>query len=484
MRRLVVILTVAAIVILACGIAVYLKTRSNDPAVILDRLRAGRGDAEQLRMKFLLSRGDLAPLVIAAYDDPDSDTAFRAEALDLMFKLYQRNRDDRLESQLKAAVKAPEPAIRSCAVRGWLLFGDRNDRFVLIPATEDDDPAIAAMAFTEFCSAPRRMRGEDRQWQQLLEDPAMHQQLLSAAQKAAAQSDHAELNYLGRSVLGREIEYRTGQARQFLARGEIEQGREMLDSALALAPQNHQARISRIRYALAAGDPNAARVLAEDLGGIFYIPRLSSAPVIDGDPTDTVWSGAWRYEKKPAWNSNSRYASKPAEGKSDYYVGYRDGILYIAVLGYEDDLDQLVTAHVGRDSEVWTDDCVEIFIDPSSALDGSAFYQFVINAAGEVMDSVKGRISDNVAFDSAAKIFRDRGYWACEFAVAASDLNDSTLTSETIWGFDIFRTRIGAGAEQCALWPTFGAAHRFHLWPLLMIAPPDADGTRAADSHP
>ena len=63
------------------------------------------------------------------------------------------------------------------------------------------------------------------------------------------------------------------------------------------------------------------------------------------------------------------------------------------------------------------------------------------------------------------RVFKDRGYWCCEFAVAANEFAGAAITSGSIWGIDIMRTRIGAASEQQAWWPTYGSSHRYHLYP-------------------
>jgi hypothetical protein len=158
-------------------------------------------------------------------------------------------------------------------------------------------------------------------------------------------------------------------------------------------------------------------------------------------------------------------------------VGHHGGKVYIAILAYEDDLDRIVVKHTERDSAVWRDDCVELFFDPVNA--EKYAYQFVVNAGGALFDSYKRRKHHNIENEHAAAVFRDRGYWACEFSVAASALGGE-ITAESIWGMNIMRTRIGAASSQQAWWPTFGSSLNYHLHPLAVF---DRAPTRTDDDR-
>lgn len=167
---------------------------------------------------------------------------------------------------------------------------------------------------------------------------------------------------------------------------------------------------------------------------------------------------------------------------NDFYIGHRDGTVYIAVLGYEDDLSKLVVRHKSRDGNIWLDDCVEIFFDPSNS--ETEVYQFIINPLGAMFDQYKGRRGENVLCEWKAKVFHDRGYWACEFSVAAKNLHKRTITGDSIWGINIVRARIGPASEHCQWWPTFGWAHRYHLFPLAVFEGLDKPASKPTETQP
>lgn len=171
-----------------------------------------------------------------------------------------------------------------------------------------------------------------------------------------------------------------------------------------------------------------------------------------GDPTEQAWSGALVVEK--FYNSRCQLLPRPADGKSKALLGRRDGKLYIAVLGYEEDLDRLVRKNTERDTDVWADDCVELMFDPLNTEKGH--YQFAINSVGALFDQADNDNKRNFKCEHAGRIFRDRGYWAMEFALLGKDLDGHEIKPGVMWSFNVFRTRIGAASEQAAIWPTFG----------------------------
>ena len=470
MKRLI---TIAGLIIALMAVFVgtmRISMHADKPEVIIKKLRRGKGDTQELLMKLNLARGDIVPKMLDGFEDANAPISFRLDMLEQLLRRYSRASDQRILLVLESALKNPDKTIRLATVKGINLYGQTDDKFKLIPCVDDDDTEVVRTTLLCLSTMPDQARyagiNHDRSWTKL--DKTQRQAITDSCTRLLGQDQDDHLRYLARSVLGREIEFLCTQARQTLSASDIDAGEKLLRKAIALDPTNHQAQISLVRYYLSADMKDEAFEAAKTYGGITHIPLLKETPVIDGDPTEAAWDSAFRYEGKPGYNSATRWASKVAEGDSDFYVGHRDGTIYIAVLGYEDDLHKLQAKHKGRDSDAWRDDCAEIFIDPS--LDGTEHYQFVINALGTLMDSYKLNSSDNMPCQWAAKVFYDRKYWGCEFAVAAKDLHKRKMTADTIWGFNIFRTRIGGGAsEQCAYWPTFGRAHRFHLWPLAVF---------------
>ena len=196
---------------------------------------------------------------------------------------------------------------------------------------------------------------------------------------------------LARGVVGREIEIRGESAREALQATDLVKAEELLQSALALDGGNEQAQVRLVRFYLANGDKEKALALGREYGALIEVPTLSEAPVIDGDPTDAVWKEGWTRTK--FYHTTSRWVAKPTEGRSAAFIGHREGRIYIAVIGYEDDLGKLTVRNPGRDGQVWRDDCVELIFDPD--VTGKSHYQFVINPIGHLFDQSNWNASKN-----------------------------------------------------------------------------------------
>ena len=226
-----------------------------------------------------------------------------------------------------------------------------------------------------------------------------------------------------------------------------------------------QAQVRLARLCLSTGDQKAALEIARKYKALIEIPHLSRAPVIDGDPTDNVWREAFTTER--FFSSTSTCVAKPAGAKSRCYIGHCNGRIYVAMLGFEDDLNKLIVTKKNRDDDVYRDDCVELMFNPENS--EKDYCQFDINPAGTLLDVRNGDFSASFKCDYKAGIFKDRGYWAVEFAIDASELTRAPINANTVWSLDFFRTRIGGGSETDAIWPTYGGSLRVGLYPLAVF---------------
>lgn len=463
MKRFAILFAVIVALVAVFAAAIHLKTLAGRPDVLLKRLKAGSGDAEDIKMRLNLAHEDPVPAMIEAYSDAEASADFRADVLKLLFSKYARSRDERILPILQAAVKSPDVVIRRTAVDGFDLYGETRDRLSLLGCVNDSDPAIRRKTYTVLTSGV----GRSDLWDEMTAE--QRSALIKTCRDRMATEADPETRFLARSVIGREIEFLCQRAREAVDRGDIGKGEKFLQDALALDPTSQNAKISLVRYYLAADMKKKALELGDRYGAILHVPKLAAAPVVDGDPTDKAWDKAFRYVDKPFYHGTSRWVAKTVDGKTDMYIGHLDGTVYVAVIGYEKDLGKLIIRHTGRDTECWKDDCVELFFDPANT--GTYGYQFVINPVGALFDyCIKDRDrTRNWPCRAAAKIFNGRHYWACEFAIAGMDLENHPLAADSLWGINIARTRIGPAAEQCIWWPTYGYSLRFNLYPLAVF---------------
>jgi predicted esterase len=172
--------------------------------------------------------------------------------------------------------------------------------------------------------------------------------------------------------------------------------------------------------------------------GPASVPVIKDAqPVIDGVLDDPAWQTAMVFD-----------AFKPADGQAPkgnarMLVTQDDQNLYIAIESFEDakDLSSLIAKVKEHDgANMWSDDEVELFIDPSNQR--KSFYQIAINSKGVTWDAYiaqpgkQGAIPDvswNPTYKSAAKVGEKS--WIVELALPWSSF-DSTSKFASDWGFD------------------------------------------------
>ena len=467
MKRFLTLAGLIVAILVTFLVLVRLKMRADEPDVILAQLRRGKGDREQLMMKLNLARGDTVPGLIAAAQDETTDVRFRADMLELLFRRLRRSGDERITPVVLEALKSPEVAIRKTAAMGFDVYGDQEQRVHLIDCLDDPEPEVRRRALLFLNAGPRGWigRSHDELWHKL--EGERRSNLIDKCVDMMRTEADADLRYLARAVVGREMEFLCNRAHETISTAEFEKGEELIRQGLALDPQHHLGRICLVRHFLAAGKKEEALELAEEHHALLRVPLLPAAPKVDGDPADDAWQAALRHVDKPWYHSTARYAAKPTDGKNDLYLGHRDGTVYFAVLGHEEDLSKLIVKHKGRDSGCYKDDCVEIFVDTDGS--GSGACHLILNPVGALHDAYNRKRSENFMCQWGAKIHKDRGYWSVEVALPAKSLRNAKITADTIWGICVMRMRIGPASEACTIWPTYGSNHRYHLFPIAVF---------------
>ncbi len=461
------LLMVAIVVILVAAVITVLliqNARSRSPEVLLKKLAAGQGNKEELIMRLNVARGDVVGPMIEAVQNEKASPQFRAEVLELLFKKNFNSSEPRIEEVLIQAASNPDVIIRRKAAEGMAVYAESSLQLELIDHICDPDPEVRRQVYLVLGAD---IRGSSPRtggiWSSISEQ---HRgTVVERCLEQMDKEDNPEMRQLVRAVIGKEIEIRGEEATQALQTSDIQRAEEILRGALELDPQNRQAQIRLVRFYLETGSRQAALEIAKKYDELIEIPQLSEVPIIDGDPSDHVWAEGYSTDK--FYHTTSRWVGKLTEGKSKAIIGHRDGSIYIAVIGYEKDLTKLVTNQKGRDSQVYLDDCVELIFDPD--ITGGRSYQFVINSAGVLFDNVNGNASKNFKCQYGAKVFRDRGYWACEFAINGKDLDNHPIAPGKLWSLNVFRVRIGPASEHGVIKPLYGRAHRMNLYPLAVF---------------
>ncbi|MGD9497908.1 MAG: hypothetical protein AB7Y46_16515 [Armatimonadota bacterium] len=166
--------------------------------------------------------------------------------------------------------------------------------------------------------------------------------------------------------------------------------------------------------ALAAAAPACAQPL-------LTAYRARTAPQIDGDLNDACWQSAC--VTSPFILATD--AALPQE-QTIARVCFDDARLYLAVEAMERALDpalnmlEMVRAQqTGRDANVFSDDCVEIFLQPP----GEAYYHLAVTSIGTLYDARD--VDSTWDGDCVVAARRGRKSWTLELAVSFASLGAS-----------------------------------------------------------
>jgi len=302
-------------------------------------------------------------------------------------------------------------------------------------------------------------------WSEIAQPNLMNKQDLPAAPFRTRRDE----DLTSRSVLAYRVKAFVDRSDEARAAGDNATAAQLLESALSLDPESPLARLRKVRLLLATGLRQEAIELARQYDLLLSVPLLKTRPVVDGDPDESAWKGA--FAAPLSYKTTSSPLAMPASGKTDVRIGHKDSWLFVAMIGYETDLDRLVVTKTQRDSEVWRDDCVELVFDPANS--EKDFIQFIINPAGTLQDVQNWDGGKDFDVQVRAKVFPDRGYWAAELAVRTEVLAAKSVSGGSIWSMNFFRHRASHDGEHTALWPCYGGALHPEYFPIAVFATDD-----------
>ena len=198
-----------------------------------------------------------------------------------------------------------------------------------------------------------------------------------------------------------------------------------------------------------------AASMASEPGFEINIPKTTTAPNIDGVLDDAIWQMA-----PTATVDNINEGGKvDAEYVAIAMAAYDDSKLYVAFRNGEPNPGAIVTVSPGHDQDVWADEEIELFIEPSLSGAGP-YYHVMINAANTTQDSEDGGgIGGDwePALESAVEIGAD--YWAIEVAIPFADMGQAGSPDGQTWGWN-FNRHIVSDVDLWVGWATTGPS--FH----------------------
>ena len=195
------------------------------------------------------------------------------------------------------------------------------------------------------------------------------------------------------------------------------------------------------------------------------IARTSAPIQIDGVLDEAAWRGC------DYVTGFVRAGGQVVANQTFVRMLYDSKYVYIAVEADEPAVDKLKIHRRARDSEVWKDDDIELFIDPAGA--GVRYFHFAINPAGAMYDadcklSAPYDVDFNADVKVAAKALKKT--WAVELRISAASLG-TTIRDGARWKMNVSRARRAGGVREYSSWAD-GTFHQVDSFRSVVFATP------------
>jgi hypothetical protein len=214
------------------------------------------------------------------------------------------------------------------------------------------------------------------------------------------------------------------------------------------------------RRAAVAQRQEAAKAAAQNLPGLD-VPTLDPAPTLDGTPGVTEWQRAAVLPDFVAMDGGRGLTQRTV-----CRVGQTPQGLFVAFECYDHDVANLSRRIGERDGAVWTDDCVEVFLDPSGGQ--QEYLHFAVSAAGTQYDERGADPGWDRYWEARTSVAA--GMWTAELYIpfAALDVRADRRPA-AVWTGNFYREYPGRGGvpQELSGWsPTFssfGSPSRFGM---------------------
>lgn len=181
---------------------------------------------------------------------------------------------------------------------------------------------------------------------------------------------------------------------------------------------------------------------------VVAVPQTVGKIVIDGRLDEREWQKAARIR------SFEHYMRKgELRNQTEVLLLYDSAALYVAYKCREADVPAVKANVTEHDGGVWNDDCVEIFLDPSS--DRAGFLHFITNTVGTKYDALgKDSYGYNPSWEAKGQVGPDG--WTVEIRLPFSELGVGAPGPGDSWLGNFCREEHPAGELSC--WsPTMGS---------------------------
>ncbi len=181
---------------------------------------------------------------------------------------------------------------------------------------------------------------------------------------------------------------------------------------------------------------------------------------------------------EPDWGAGRWYqgftrlseAPEVPEAATRFKLRHDNRCLYLGAVLDEPAVGKIQARVTQRDGKVWSDDCVELMIDPTGQR--VEHYHFAVNARGALYDAwvrQGGQVSTSEWNSTAVAAARvGEGSWSVEMAIP---LNELGLTKASLgkWAVNVARERQAGTKELSTFAPLQGGFHQPTLYPAMEL---------------
>ena len=178
---------------------------------------------------------------------------------------------------------------------------------------------------------------------------------------------------------------------------------------------------------------------------VYPTPKTDTPLKIDGKLDEAAW------EQAP-WASGftlfGQPGNVPAERQTAFRVMYDDTYLYFGIRCEEQEMDRVPQIKLARDEHaIFGSEAVEVFVDPNHT--HSTYYQFAVNAAGSLYDSIHQDPLWNSRAVTATHMGEDA--WTVELAIPWACLGAQPTPGHVV-GFNVCRNSRLGQSRMWSMW--------------------------------
>lgn len=157
--------------------------------------------------------------------------------------------------------------------------------------------------------------------------------------------------------------------------------------------------------------------------------RISISPKLNGDLSDTVWQQA-----EPLTDFRHPNTGERPTDQTEVRLLYNNEAVYVAFVCHESTPEKQIVKLTERDSAVWTDDSVEVFINTDGL--GHPYYHLIANAAGVQYDALctaEHPMDASWSGDWQVRTRRGGNCWTAEFRIPFATLGLAGAPTGRMW---------------------------------------------------